>query len=171
MSYELIALLMFSSMFVLLLTGQRVYGAIGFVAALFAILLWGQAGEEMPYSAAFKLFSTYGEIWQSLQVLDPWFFTMAVTLMLASVMIPSVLEHVRKFLVSLFDHSYLQPVPVAVSGDRAVPTSVGREVEVDHGPDVVNIHTRNSVAPSMDSYENHRMLKMLVEVLDRVDTM
>ena len=59
MSYELIALLMFSSMFVLLLTGQRVYGAIGFVAALFAILLWGQAGEEMPYSAAFKLFNWY----------------------------------------------------------------------------------------------------------------
>ena len=32
MSYELIALLMFSSMMLLLLTGQRVFGAIGFVA-------------------------------------------------------------------------------------------------------------------------------------------
>lgn len=33
MSYELIALLMFSSMMLLLLTGKRVFGAIGFVAA------------------------------------------------------------------------------------------------------------------------------------------
>ena len=33
MSHELITLLMFSTMMVLLLTGQRVYGAIGFVGA------------------------------------------------------------------------------------------------------------------------------------------
>ena len=33
MSYELIAILMFSSMMVLLMTGQRVFAAIGFVAA------------------------------------------------------------------------------------------------------------------------------------------
>ena len=32
MSYEIIALLMFSSMMVLLFTGQRVFAAIGFVA-------------------------------------------------------------------------------------------------------------------------------------------
>ena len=44
MSYELIALLMFTSMMLLLLTGQRVFGAIGFVAAIFALLLWGEGG-------------------------------------------------------------------------------------------------------------------------------
>ena len=33
MSHNLIALLMFSSMMLLLLTGKRVFGAIGFVAA------------------------------------------------------------------------------------------------------------------------------------------
>lgn len=59
MSYEAIALLMFSSMFLMLLTGQRVFGAIGFVASIFALLLWGQSGEEMPFSAAFKLFNWY----------------------------------------------------------------------------------------------------------------
>ena len=37
MSYELIALLMFSSMMLLLLTGQRVFGAIGFVASAAAL--------------------------------------------------------------------------------------------------------------------------------------
>jgi hypothetical protein len=31
-SYELIAILMFSSMMLMLMTGQRVFGAIGFVA-------------------------------------------------------------------------------------------------------------------------------------------
>jgi tripartite ATP-independent transporter DctM subunit len=59
MSYELIALLMFSSMLLMLLTGQRVFGAIGFVASLFALLLWGEGGIEIPFSAAFKLFNWY----------------------------------------------------------------------------------------------------------------
>ncbi len=59
MSHELIALLMFSTMMLLLLTGQRVFGAIGFVATLFALLLWGEGGAEMPFSAAFKLFNWY----------------------------------------------------------------------------------------------------------------
>ncbi len=59
MNYELIALLMFSSMLLMLLTGQRVFGAIGFVAAAFAWALWGEGGAEMPFSAAFKLFNWY----------------------------------------------------------------------------------------------------------------
>ena len=59
MSSELIALLMFSSMLLMLLTGQRVFGAIGFVASLFALLLWGEGGIEIPFSAAFKLFNWY----------------------------------------------------------------------------------------------------------------
>ncbi|MGI9296428.1 MAG: TRAP transporter large permease [Gammaproteobacteria bacterium] len=59
MSYELIALLMFSSMFVMLLTGQRVFGAVGFVAAASALWLWGDGGAEMPFNASFKLLSWY----------------------------------------------------------------------------------------------------------------
>ncbi|MCY1348006.1 C4-dicarboxylate TRAP transporter large permease protein DctM [compost metagenome] len=59
MSYELIALLMFSSMVLLLLTGKRVFGAIGFVAAAAALLLWGDGGSEMPFSAAMKLMKWY----------------------------------------------------------------------------------------------------------------
>ncbi|MDP2620531.1 MAG: TRAP transporter large permease subunit [Hyphomicrobiales bacterium] len=59
MSYELIALLMFSTMMVMLLTGQRVFGAIGFVATAAALLLWGQGGEEMPFNASFQLLNWY----------------------------------------------------------------------------------------------------------------
>jgi tripartite ATP-independent transporter DctM subunit len=59
MSYELIALLMFSSMMIMLLTGQRVFGAIGFVAAASALLLWGEGGSEMAFSAAMKLMKWY----------------------------------------------------------------------------------------------------------------
>ncbi len=59
MSYEIIALLMFSSMMLLLLTGQRVFGAIGFVGAIFAVLLWGNGGVELPFSASFRLLSWY----------------------------------------------------------------------------------------------------------------
>ena len=42
MSYEMIAILMFSSMMLMLLTGQRVFGAIGGVAVIAALALWGQ---------------------------------------------------------------------------------------------------------------------------------
>jgi tripartite ATP-independent transporter DctM subunit len=59
MSYELIALLMFSSMMLLLLTGQRVFGAIGFVATVFALLLWGEGGFEMPFNASIGLLNWY----------------------------------------------------------------------------------------------------------------
>ena len=52
MSYELIALLMFSTMMLMLLTGQRVFGAIGFVAGLAALLLWGDGGSVMPFNAS-----------------------------------------------------------------------------------------------------------------------
>ena len=59
MSYEMIALLMFSSMMLLLFTGQRVFGAIGAVAAVAAITLWGTGGSDMPFSAAMKLMKWY----------------------------------------------------------------------------------------------------------------
>ncbi|GBD43850.1 C4-dicarboxylate TRAP transporter large permease protein DctM [bacterium HR40] len=59
MSYEAIALLMFLSMLLLLATGQRVFGVIGFVGSLFALLLWGRGGFEMPFNAAFTLVNWY----------------------------------------------------------------------------------------------------------------
>lgn len=59
MSYELIALLMFSTMMLMLLTGQRVFGAIGFTASAAALLLWGDGGSEMAFSAAMKLMKWY----------------------------------------------------------------------------------------------------------------
>ncbi|MFP6862706.1 TRAP transporter large permease [Pseudomonas sp.] len=59
MDYELIALLMFSSMMLLLLTGKRVFGAIGFVAVAAALLLWGDGGSEVAFSAAMKLMKWY----------------------------------------------------------------------------------------------------------------
>jgi tripartite ATP-independent transporter DctM subunit len=60
MSYDLIAVLMFSTMMVMLLTGQRVFGAIGFVAVVAALLLWGdQGGYDLGFSAAIKLMNWY----------------------------------------------------------------------------------------------------------------
>ena len=58
-SYEMIAITMFVTMLLMLLTGQRVFGAIGFVAAMAALLLWGDGAVEMPYTAAWKLFKWY----------------------------------------------------------------------------------------------------------------
>ncbi|WP_420395609.1 TRAP transporter large permease [Nioella sp.] len=59
MSYELIAIMMFSSMMLMLFTGQRVFGAIGFVAALSGVLLWGVGGIEIPFANAMKLMRWY----------------------------------------------------------------------------------------------------------------
>ncbi len=59
MSYEMIAILMFSSMIVMLMTGQRVFGAIGFVAVVASFFLWGTGGSTMGFSAAMKLMKWY----------------------------------------------------------------------------------------------------------------
>ncbi|WP_407330410.1 TRAP transporter large permease subunit [Enterovibrio sp. 27052020O] len=59
MSYELIALLMFSSMMLMLLTGQRVFAAIGSVAVIAALFLWGDGGSEIAFGAAMKLMKWY----------------------------------------------------------------------------------------------------------------
>ena len=46
-------------MLLMLLTGQRVFAAIGVVSTVAALLLWGEGGVEMPFTAAFKLFKWY----------------------------------------------------------------------------------------------------------------
>jgi len=58
-SYELIALLMFATMMMMLITGQRVFGAIGFVATVFALALWGKGAEEMPFASTITLLNWY----------------------------------------------------------------------------------------------------------------
>ncbi len=50
---------MFATMLLMLITGQRVFGAIGFVSAAAALLLWGEGAIEMPYTATWKLFKWY----------------------------------------------------------------------------------------------------------------
>jgi len=60
MSYEAIAALMFASMMLMLLTGQRVFGAIGFVAVVAAFFLWGdRGGYDLGFAAAIKLMKWY----------------------------------------------------------------------------------------------------------------
>ena len=59
MSYEMIAIMMFSSMMLMLMTGQRVFGVIGGVAAVASLVLWGTGGSDLPFSAAMKLMKWY----------------------------------------------------------------------------------------------------------------
>jgi tripartite ATP-independent transporter DctM subunit len=59
MSYQLIAILMFVAMMVMLITGQRIFAAIGAVATIFALVLWGKGASEMPFHAAFVLMNWY----------------------------------------------------------------------------------------------------------------
>jgi len=59
MSFELIAILMFASMMITLISGQRVFAAIGIVATVAALLLWGTGGEDIPFAASMKLMKWY----------------------------------------------------------------------------------------------------------------
>ncbi|WP_347311174.1 TRAP transporter large permease [Defluviimonas sp. SAOS-178_SWC] len=69
MSYESIAVLMFSTMLLMMITGQRVFGAIGFVAVVAAISLWGPGGSDMGFSSVMKLMK-----WNSLLTLPMFVF-------------------------------------------------------------------------------------------------
>ena len=55
MPYEWIAALMFSTMLLMMITGQRVFGAIGFVAVVAALSLWGTGGSDMGFGSIMKL--------------------------------------------------------------------------------------------------------------------
>ena len=60
MSYDLIAITMFAGLMVLLLTGQRVFGAIGFVAVIAALALWGdRGGFDLAFAQAIKVMRWY----------------------------------------------------------------------------------------------------------------
>ena len=59
MSQEYIAIFMFATMMLMLFTGQRVFGAIGAVAAVSALALYGTGGQDIPFSAAMKLMKWY----------------------------------------------------------------------------------------------------------------
>ena len=59
MSYSFIALLMFLTMFVTLLSGRHIYAVIGGVASVFAFILWGPGGMDMGFHSAFKLINWY----------------------------------------------------------------------------------------------------------------
>ncbi|MFE3837179.1 TRAP transporter large permease [Pseudogemmobacter sonorensis] len=60
MSYEAIAITMFLGMMAMLLTGQRVFAGIGFVAVIAAFLLWGdRGGHDFAFTSAIKLMNWY----------------------------------------------------------------------------------------------------------------
>ena len=59
MSYEMIAIMMFSTMMLMLMTGQRVFGAIGGIAAIAALALWGTGGSDIPFAVAMKVMKWY----------------------------------------------------------------------------------------------------------------
>ncbi len=59
MSAELITIFMFASMLLLMATGQRVFGVIGFVGAVAALLLWGKGSSEMPFNATIQVMNWF----------------------------------------------------------------------------------------------------------------
>ncbi|MGO4908963.1 TRAP transporter large permease subunit [Pseudorhodobacter sp. W20_MBD10_FR17] len=56
MHYDMIAMLMFGSMLVMLMTGQRMFGIIGFVAVVAALALWGdRGGYDLAFAQSIKV--------------------------------------------------------------------------------------------------------------------
>ena len=70
MPYEMIAALMFGSMLAVMLTGQRMFGVIGFVAVVAAVWLWGdRGGHDLACAQTIKLMN-----WFSLMTLTMFIF-------------------------------------------------------------------------------------------------
>jgi tripartite ATP-independent transporter DctM subunit len=59
MSYSMMAILMFASMLVMLLTGRHIFAVIGGVAVAFALGLWGAGHEGMAFHASISLLNWY----------------------------------------------------------------------------------------------------------------
>ena len=60
MSYEAIAITMFLGMMAMLLSGQRVFAGIGFVAVIAAMALWGdRGGHDIAFTSTIKLMNWY----------------------------------------------------------------------------------------------------------------
>lgn len=59
MTSELITVFMFSSMLLLMATGQRVFGIIGFVGAVAALWLWGAGSAELPFNASIQVMNWF----------------------------------------------------------------------------------------------------------------
>jgi tripartite ATP-independent transporter DctM subunit len=60
MPTDMIAALMFGSMLMLLMTGQRMFGVIGFVAVVAALLLWGErGGYDLAFAQTLKLMNWF----------------------------------------------------------------------------------------------------------------
>ncbi len=59
MTSEMITIFMFATMLILMLTGQRVFGVIGFVGSAAALWLWGNGAVEMPFNAAIQVLNWY----------------------------------------------------------------------------------------------------------------
>ncbi|HER25033.1 MAG TPA: TRAP transporter large permease subunit [Candidatus Atribacteria bacterium] len=58
-NFAIMAILMFASMIVMLLTGRHIFAVIGGVSAIFSLLLWGKGGVGMSYHASFQLLVWY----------------------------------------------------------------------------------------------------------------
>jgi tripartite ATP-independent transporter DctM subunit len=59
MSPEFVTVFMFATMIVLLMTGQQLFGVIGFVGTAAALWLWGEGAFEMPFNASFQVLNWY----------------------------------------------------------------------------------------------------------------
>lgn len=59
LSPEIVILLMFSTLMLLMLTGQRVFAAMGFVGVAAGLPLWGDGSTAIGFNAAIKLFNWY----------------------------------------------------------------------------------------------------------------
>ena len=59
MSPEFITVFMFVTMMLLLMSGQIVFGVIGFVGSAAALWLWGEGAFEMPFNASFQVLNWY----------------------------------------------------------------------------------------------------------------
>ncbi len=134
------------------------------------ILLIGMSVMGLSYFAAtiFKLFSEFQEFWSALRYLDPWFFTIVVSLMLMGIYLPHIVRAFRKMASSIANWGLrLRPLE-AVAAQTPASRSPLRIV------DQADVHTFPPAErlDSEDGLSQPGALRFLMdEVLERFDSM
>jgi hypothetical protein len=134
------------------------------------VLLIGMSVMGLSYFAAaiIKLFSEFEQFWAALRYLDPWFFTVIVSLMVIGVYLPQILKVLKRSAAAIRSwrpaSQHLQPAPAGTEG-------VGLR---DSDPASCSVYQFPAAARS--GAQNHlsegaALRFMMDEILERFDTM
>jgi len=134
------------------------------------ILLIGMSVMGLSYatSTVFKLFSEWQEFWSALRYLDPWFFTVIVSLMLIGIYLPHIVSVFKKCADSIANWGLrLRPLEAVAAQNPASksPLRIVDQAEVHEFPSMERSSSTNELS------QPGALRFLMDEVLERFDSM